>query len=128
MTAKPKSTVNAWSDDKHADFFDYLSCQPRFIVRRFYEGFNEARLLKSFYDDVRGTRFFEIGCATGELYRYISNFMPKFEYHGFDISAPAIQRAKQKYPKARFSQLQRQSEDGTRPDYSSPDRRGIRSA
>ncbi len=108
--SNPNSNATAWSDQGHAEFFDYLACQPPFLVKKFYEGFNEGRLLKHFYDDIRGSRFFEIGCATGELYRYISNFVSRFEYHGFDISAPAIDRASKKYPNAQFTLLPRQPE------------------
>ncbi len=99
------SEKDAWSDQMHADVFDYLNKMPKYIVKKHYEGFNECRLLKLFKDDIQGNIFFEIGCATGELYRYISKYMRRFQYFGFDISEPAIARAKEKFPHGRFHLL-----------------------
>jgi len=96
------SETAAWQDQMHADVFDYLHRMPLYIVRKHYESFNEGRLLKRFGNEIRGDMFFEIGCATGELYRYLQQFMSRFHYVGFDISAPAIARAKAKYPQGRF--------------------------
>lgn len=108
MTTNNMHTVfekDAWSDQMHADVFDYLNKMPKYIVKKHYEGFNECRLLKLFKDDIQGNIFFEIGCATGELYRYISKYMRRFQYFGFDISEPAIARAKEKFPHGRFHLL-----------------------
>lgn len=44
----------------------------------------------------------EVGCATGEFYRYLRARHPHVRYHGTDISQPAIARAKAKYPAAPF--------------------------
>ncbi len=109
MDVKSMHTVSetaAWQDPMHADVFDYLHKMPLCIVRKHYESFNEGRLLKRFKDKIRGDLFFEIGCATGELYRYLSHFMSRFQYVGLDISAPAIERAKAKYPRGRFYLLE----------------------
>jgi len=108
MTAKNMHTVSekdAWGDQTHADVFDYLAAMPTYMVRRHYESFNEGRLLNEYAGGIRGDAFFEIGCATGELYRYISRFMSRFQYTGFDISAPAIERARAKFPGGRFHLL-----------------------
>lgn len=99
------SEEDAWGDQTHASVFDHMYPMPGFILKKHYEGFNEGRLLKMLKDDIRGNKFFEVGCATGELYRYISRFMPRFKYYGFDISEPAIKRAKQKYPIGNFYHL-----------------------
>jgi 2-polyprenyl-3-methyl-5-hydroxy-6-metoxy-1,4-benzoquinol methylase len=95
----------AWDDQEHAVVFDYLSRMPSYFVKKFYESFNECRILNKFQGDIKGRKFFEVGCATGELYRYITNNMNQFQYHGFDISKPGINRAKSKYPKGNFHQL-----------------------
>ena len=99
------SEKKAWNHEMHASVFDYMHKRPGFILKKHYESFNEGRLLKQFASQIKGKRFFEIGCATGELYRYLDQYLPKFEYTGFDISAPAISRAKSKYPEANFYQL-----------------------
>ena len=99
------SEKDAWGDKAHARVFDNMHPMPGFILKKHYESFNEGRLLKMFKDDINGNIFFEIGCATGELYRYIASFMSRFKYYGFDISDPAIKRAKQKYPMGNFYHL-----------------------
>ena len=99
------SETDAWKDKTHAKVFDYLHKLPTYIVKRHYETFNEGRLLKCYMNEIEGNVFFEIGCATGELYRYITKYMTRFKYHGFDISDPAIQRAKEKYPNGEFTLL-----------------------
>jgi SAM-dependent methyltransferase len=94
---------SAWSDELHARVFDYASAYPSYLLRKRYEGFNEGRLLKQHYKEIVGNSFIEVGCATGELYRYLNNNLPRFDYHGFDISAPAIERAAEKYGGDKFS-------------------------
>lgn len=103
---KKITETEAWADDEHAEVFDYLHNRPAYFLRRHYESFNEGRFLKEQAKSITGKRFFEIGCATGELYRYISKYKPQFEYTGFDISRPAIGRAKEKYPNAKFELLE----------------------
>lgn len=93
----------AWNDNLHAEVFDYFSHYPSFLLKKHFESFNEVRLLNQYTKSIKGNRFFEIGCATGELYRYISLYLPQFEYHGFDISALAINLAKKKYGNLSFS-------------------------
>jgi hypothetical protein len=51
---------------------------------------------------IKEPKFLEIGCATGELYRYMKAYFPRFEYYGFDISEAAIVRAKEKYQTGNF--------------------------
>lgn len=114
------SESEAWGDETHAKVFDYLSNRPNFLIKRHYERFNEGRLLKMCSNKIKGETFFEIGCATGDLYRYISTFMNRFNYFGFDISEPAIQRAKAKYPQVEFHQLS-VNIDAIANDYGRPD-------
>ena len=99
------SEKEAWDDQTHAEHFDSLSSEPNFILKKHYESFGEGKLLKKWEPlDGRG-RLFEIGCATGEFYRYIHNYRHDLDYMGFDISEPAIERAKQKYPDGNFYKL-----------------------
>jgi SAM-dependent methyltransferase len=99
------SEREAWSVQEHAQAFDYMHATPDFILKKHYESFNEGRLLNYCNVGNGSNKFFEIGCATGELYRYISKYRSDYSYHGFDISEPTIARAKQKYPKANFHLL-----------------------
>lgn len=105
MTHTTVSEKEAWADQTHARVFDYMHAMPKFILKKHYESFNEGKLLAAYESRISGSRFFEIGCATGELYRYLSNYRRRFDYTGFDISRPAIERARHKYPEGRFHQL-----------------------
>jgi 2-polyprenyl-3-methyl-5-hydroxy-6-metoxy-1,4-benzoquinol methylase len=98
--------TEAWADNEHAQVFDYLHNRPKYFLRRHYESFNEGRLLSQKAPFLKGNSIYEIGCATGELYRYLSAYHKQFEYTGFDISRPAISRAKSKYPNANFKLLE----------------------
>ncbi len=102
MASEVVTERDAWADQTHAAAFDYTHRMPGFLLKQHYENFNEGRLLNAFADDIRGDRMFEIGCATGELYRYIKRYKSRFHYHGFDISAPGITRAQAKFPEGKF--------------------------
>lgn len=95
-------SYSAWSDDLHAKVFDQMSAYPLFLLRKRFESFNEMRLLKHNHDSIVGGQLAEVGCATGELFRYVSHYMKKFSYKGFDLSKPAVARAKHKYPGGAF--------------------------
>ena len=88
----------AWGQPQHAMHFDALSGVPGFVLRRAYERFNEVRLLNTVLDTRSNpVRLLEVGCATGEFYRYLSLRHPQVSYVGCDISRPALERARQKY-------------------------------
>ena len=99
------SEKEAWDDQTHAEHFDSLSSEPNFILKKHYESFGEGKLLKKWKPHNGKGMLFEVGCATGELYRYIHNYHRDLAYKGFDISQPAIERAKQKYPAGDFHKL-----------------------
>ncbi len=92
----------AWSEAEHADLFDYWRFMPRGTLRILYECFNEIRLLNDVLRQHPAATVLEIGCATGELYRYLRTRWPRVRYVGADISAPALARATAKYPGATF--------------------------
>lgn len=98
--------TEAWADAEHAKVFDYLHKRPGSLLKRHYESFNEGRLLNEYKREINGQKFYEIGCATGELYRYLSLYHKRFQYTGFDISKPALARAISKFPDANFHLLQ----------------------
>ncbi|MGN6107545.1 MAG: methyltransferase [Kofleriaceae bacterium] len=49
-----------------------------------------------------GARVLDIGCGLGTLYDYFEKAGPRVEYTGYDISAKAIERARERHPNARF--------------------------
>ena len=99
------SEKEAWDDQTHAEHFDFMSAEPNVILKKHYESFGEGKLLKKWKPNNGSGKLLEIGCATGELYRYIHNYRRDLDYKGFDISQPAIERAKQKYPDGDFHKL-----------------------
>jgi len=91
-----------WQDERHAAAFDhYHHLDSRNLIRNF-EGFNDVRLLNERLDRWRAVRLLEVGCATGELYRYLKVKFPRVHYTGIDISRAAIARAQAKYPEGAF--------------------------
>lgn len=100
------SERSAWQDDTHARVFDEVSMYPGFLMRKRFESFNEVRLLRDHVHKIDGNELFEIGCATGELGRYVETYHPRLRYTGFDISRPAIERAVEKYGAEKYRLLE----------------------
>ena len=96
----------AWQEPVYGDFFDARAHYSLERLRRVREDFSEFRLFLEHKKDIRGRDFVEIGCATGELYGYLRCYHPASTYRGFDISQPAIERARQKYPDGQFKVCQ----------------------
>lgn len=91
-----------WQSGEHASVFD---SRCRLSNRRLvanYESFNDVRLLNERLDCLRPVHLLEVGCATGEFYRYLRIRFSSVRYDGMDISRPAILRAREKYPKGNF--------------------------
>jgi 2-polyprenyl-3-methyl-5-hydroxy-6-metoxy-1,4-benzoquinol methylase len=95
-------TSSYWQDRRHSSQFDSRHVLDNRNLARAYEAFNDVRLLNERVDPFRKINLLEVGCATGELRRYLRIKYPKVKYYGIDVSQPAIQRAKEKYPKANY--------------------------
>lgn len=91
-----------WQSTEHARIFDYRAAMDRRNLIRDYESYNDVRLLSERIGPERPLDLLEVGCATGEFYRYLRFKHPRVRYCGVDISRPAIARAKAKYAEARF--------------------------
>src|SRR3989338_7271652 len=94
--------LQLWQKQEHVKTFDAWSRLTDRELKILFESFNEIRLLKDHYQDVKGSTFFEVGCATGELYRYLNQEFSSFHYCGFDVSEATILRAQEKYPGGKF--------------------------
>lgn len=92
----------AWQEPTHAETFDAWAAFGVSRLRSVFESFNEVRLFLENKQEIRGRDFIEVACATGELGRYLSYYHPEFHYRGFDISRPAIERARRKYPDRQY--------------------------
>jgi hypothetical protein len=90
--------LDAWSDPAHVRHFDLWSRVPLFVLRDRYERFNEVQLLNSVVDGRKSPfLLLEVGCATGEFFRYFRSRHPLAEYVGCDISDVAVSRAREKF-------------------------------
>ena len=91
-----------WQHQEHAKHFDQRSrLSDRGLVRNL-ESFNDVRLLCDHLREPLAGELLEVGCATGEMYRYLKLTQPAIAYTGLDISESAIERARSKYADANF--------------------------
>lgn len=93
---------SAWQDTTHASVFDYMASFPDYLLRKHFESFNEIRLMMAVLPEIVGRDILEVGCATGELYRYLRGTLQQVDYLGADISEPAIRRAREKFGQKHF--------------------------
>jgi len=93
---------SAWQDTTHASVFDYMASFPDYLLRKHFESFNEIRLMMGLIAGIERKDFLEVGCATGELYRYLKGTVRQLDYLGVDISEPAVRRAREKFGQERF--------------------------
>lgn len=91
-----------WQNPQHARTFDFGSSLRIKDLQRSYESLNDVCLLNECVERIRPVSLLEVGCATGEFYRYLKLKHPNISYFGIDVSKPVIARAKEKYPGAPF--------------------------
>lgn len=91
-----------WQDPSHVRQLDGRSTLPGRCLIRNFKHFNDVRLLSDRLRALRSTSLLEVGCATGEFYRYLRLCHPGVAYTGLDICRLAILRAREKYPAGRF--------------------------
>jgi len=92
-----------WKKEEHAEGWEYRKYFPTFTLAKIFDNFNEIKSLNELKKN-RYEKFslLDIGCATGEFYRYFSSKYPNIDYKGCDISPQAIKRAKEKFPNIHF--------------------------
>jgi len=91
-----------WQNRRHVRLFDSRSrLNDRALVRHFSR-FSDVLLLDGIAKELKAKNVLEVGCATGEFHRYLRQKHPALCYVGVDLSAMAIERARQKYPEASF--------------------------
>lgn len=97
-----RAWYSQWQRKQHATRFDYRHTLDNRNLVQIYETLNDVRLLNERIDRSRSLTLLEIGCATGDFYRYLKLTYPHVTYYGVDISLPAIERARAKYPEGHF--------------------------
>lgn len=95
-----------WTTQDHAVQFDFRTQLDDRNAVRLYETLNDVRLLKEYLKQDGSKTLLEVGCATGDFYRYLTLQFPDVRYYGVDVSIPAILRAQAKYPEAHFLALE----------------------
>ena len=65
--------LDCWQSDEHTVLFDSLSYIPTFYLKKTYSKYHEIKLLKRFLPQDDSISLLEVGCATGEIYRYFKN-------------------------------------------------------
>src|SRR5687767_1548494 len=97
-----ESWFSDWQSKTHALSFDFRAPMDLKNLIRNYESFTDVLFLKEVLKSNDIKSLVEVGCATGEFYRYLKHVAPKLDYQGVDISVPAIEKASRKYPGAKF--------------------------
>ena len=104
MVEHSSSFFQGWEDDEHVRIFDWFSYFPTPLFLKQFEYFNEVRLMKEYFE-LNGSKdktMFEVGCATGEVFRYLQKRRFNCNYRGFDISEKAVNAAQRKFPNGQF--------------------------
>jgi len=96
------TNFNSWQESDHAVIFDSRMFYPTFGLKQVYQNFNEFVLLHKYLPSEKRFTLVDIGCATGEISRYLRCARPNMDYIGCDISKTALERARTKYPKVKF--------------------------
>lgn len=91
-----------WQSAEHARTFDIGPVLDDRNLVRGYEAYNDVRMLVERLDRGSDADLLEIGCATGDFYRYLRLQFPRVRYYGLDISEPAVARARNKFPQGKF--------------------------
>ena len=78
MTVRNPRFYAPWKEEEHAVHFDGLRFIPTPLLARRWEGFNEVRLLAELLHAAPRATVLEVGCATGEMYRYVARRHPAF--------------------------------------------------
>ena len=100
--SEPERWFADWQNPEHARRFDGRAALSERQLLANLEVINDVRLLRRHLSPQQAGRVLEVGCATGEMYRYLRIRFPRMTYAGLDISQPAIERARAKYPAGAF--------------------------
>ena len=83
-------------------FLDPRAILSDWELRRESESYADFQLLGRVKPRLRQRDFVDVGCGTGETYRYLRSSYPDLRYRGFDVSHSAVDGARFKYPGAGF--------------------------
>ena len=93
-----------WNTSLHLGTFDFWNALSNPSFNYIYGNFQENRYLVDLIKTGKAKSVVDIGCATGTTYKLLRNYFGenKLEYNGFDISEPAIAKARSLYRKNIF--------------------------
>lgn len=101
-TPRAAAWYEPWQRREHVSRFDYRVALDDRNLTRLYETLNDVRLFNERFTRAKPLTVCEVGCATGDFYRYLTLRYPQARYCGIDVSVAAIERARAKYPRASF--------------------------
>lgn len=101
-TPRAAAWYEPWQRREHVSRFDYRVALDDRNLMRLYETLNDVRLFNERFTRAKPLTVCEVGCATGDFYRYLRLTFPRARYCGLDVSAAAIERARAKYPGVPF--------------------------
>jgi SAM-dependent methyltransferase len=93
----------AWKEKEHASLFGGWDYNSTAKLVKLCNQFNEFQLFRTLAGNPDCRTLSDVGCATGNFYRFFQKVWPALKYKGFDISEAAIERAKSRYPTVEFS-------------------------
>ena len=88
-----------WNTKSHLGTFDFWNALSNPTFNFMYGNFEENRYLLDLIKTGKAKGVVDIGCATGTTYKLLRNYIGenRIEYNGFDISEPAIAKARRLY-------------------------------
>jgi SAM-dependent methyltransferase len=94
-----------WDTNSHLQAFDLWNNKGDLEFDFVYGCFSEQSYLLESVQLLENPEVVDIGCATGTTYRFLHNKIKGsgFSYRGFDLSNPAIEKAKSLYPGVDFA-------------------------
>lgn len=91
-----------WATPEHAVVFDGRAAVGDRGLVRWFTAFNDVQLLEEIMHTVPVELLLEVGCATGDFFRFLRRRYPGVRYRGVDVSPTAIAVATRRYPEASF--------------------------
>jgi SAM-dependent methyltransferase len=89
-----------WDSEDHVMTFEMPTRLDRWTWIWHWNQFNYTKLARLILPSVASIT--EVGCATGEYIRFLRKIGYRGDYVGYDVSRPAIGRARKKLPKEKF--------------------------
>ena len=92
----------AWNKEEHKKLFDVWNTMSKSYFKFIFGCFYENKYLINQLKKKPNLNLLDVGCATGQLFRYLKIKKVLVNYFGIDISENCIQRAQEIHGKNFF--------------------------